>query len=63
MNMCFKRLVLNIFRFSVALNENGKLLNLVETVWLRLPSGINKSLGKRLSDLQKDLRYIAETND
>ena len=32
-NMCFKRLVLNVCRhnLSVALNENGKLLNLVET--------------------------------
>ena len=41
--MCFKRLVLNVCSVSVALNENGKLLNLVETAWLRLSSGINNS--------------------
>ena len=29
--MCFKRLVLNVCSLSVALNENGKLLNLIET--------------------------------
>ena len=38
--MCFKRLVLNVCSLSVALNKNGK-LNLVETAWLRLSSGIN----------------------
>ena len=31
--MCFKRLVLNVCSLSVALNENGKLLNLVETAY------------------------------
>ena len=38
--MCFKRLVLNVCSLSVALNENGKLLNLVETAWLRLSYGV-----------------------
>ena len=42
-NMCFKRLVLTFFSLSVALNKNGKLLNLVETAWLRLSIGINYS--------------------
>ena len=32
--MCFKRLVLKVCSLSVALKENGKLLNLVETAWL-----------------------------
>ena len=42
-DMCFKRVVLNICSLSVALNKNGKLLNLVKTAWLRLSSGINNS--------------------
>ena len=29
--MCFKKLVLNVCSLLVALNENGKLLNLVKT--------------------------------
>ena len=37
-NMCFIRIVVNVWSLSVALNENGKLLNLVETVgWRHLP--------------------------
>ena len=32
--MCFKRLVLNVCNLSVALNEKGKLLNLVENIRL-----------------------------
>ena len=43
-NMCFKRSVLNVCSLSVALNENGNLLCLVETTWVRLSSGIKVKL-------------------
>ena len=49
--MCFKRLVLNICSLSVALNENGKLLNLVETAWLRL-SNMNSRVNVTMNKLK-----------
>ena len=61
-NMCFKRLVLNACSLSVALYENGKLLDLVETAWLKLSSGINNSFWSRFHNLQKDLLYLESSS-
>ena len=39
-SMCFARVVLNVCSLSMALGENGKLLNPVNTARLRLSRGI-----------------------